>query len=454
MKLTFLTAALALLPLWAMAAEIPTSLPRQMTEQEVKVWPRYLEQVQKENAQNIESLPSANVHSLGEWEESEGVMINWKNASLVKALAENGNVKALATSESDKNSWVRFIGNQNIESSRVSFYVTSLDSMWVRDYGPWWIVDGTGTFGIVDTIYNRPRPRDDVFPQFVADQLKVPIFKPNLVHTGGNYYNDGLGNAFSSTLVFDENRKFSAQEIFDVMLKYLGIKTYLTSDLGKRVTIEHLDTFGKLVAPDTWVFSQFPTTSQFYKDSEAMVAKLRNMKSPYGTPYKIHRLKMISNGGDSYYRAYINSFISNGVLYFPGYGDSIDQTVKETYQAALPGYKIVPVDAQGTEWGDSVHCRTRNIMKKNTIFIFPTISVGRTLTVKSEIHAPAGTNITHAEVVVQDEFGSQVYPLAKEGDLYVAQVPANPRGPTKLFIRATNSAGLVKTHPRFSSIEI
>jgi len=94
--------------------------------------------------------------------------------------------------------------------------------------------------------------------------------------------------------------------------------------------------------------------------------------SPYRTPKKIFRLKMNSNSRE-YYRAYINSFISNSALYFPTYGDNGDDVARKVYQEALPGYKIVGVDAEGTEWGDSVHCRTRNLIKKDTMFIFPKI---------------------------------------------------------------------------------
>lgn len=305
------------------AAEIK-NLPIDLTEEEKPLLKDYIQEALRDTT----AAPEGPVHSLGEWEEADAAMTLWRNESLITALSENGNVKILASSSYDKDNWLNTIKNWDLDSSKFSFFIVPTDSIWVRDYGPWWIVDGNGKFGIVDTIYNRPRPRDDVVPDFIGAQINVPVYKPGLVHTGGNYYSDGLGNAFSSTLIETENDNFSVEEILSRMMNFLGIKSYTRSELGKNVTIEHLDTFGKLVAPDTWVFSEFAKNSRFYNDSERMVQILKNKLSPYGTPYKIFRLKMNSNSRE-YYRAYINSFISNGTLYFPIYGDSGDDVAKK-----------------------------------------------------------------------------------------------------------------------------
>lgn len=315
--------------------------------------------------------PQGRIHPLGEWEEAEAVMTLWQNPSLIAALSQNGPVKILADSVSDKQSWEKWVKRYpSIRADRISYFIVPTDSIWIRDYGPWWIVDGAGRLGAVDTVYNRPRPQDDKVPAFVAKELGVPLYSTDLVHTGGNYYADGDKGAFSSTLVFDENSNRTPAQVLDVMLKYLGVERYLTTDLGKNVTIEHMDTFGKLVAPDTYVVSQFPSSSRFAKDSEELVRRLGQQLSPYGTPYRIFRLPMIDMGGEEY-RAYINSFISNGAIFFPSYGDAVDTQVAGIYQQALPGFKVVPVENGGTEWGDSVHCRTRNIVRRDLPFLFP-----------------------------------------------------------------------------------
>ena len=397
---------------------------------------------------NVSDPPQGHIRSLAEWEEAEAIMTLWQNESLLSAYTQHGKVKILTTS---KGSWDNWLGSHGIDKSQVTYFNVRTDSMWIRDYGPWPVLDGNGVFGLVDTIYNRPRPNDDKVPHFMAKELNLPLYETGLVHTGGNYYNDGQDNAFSSTLVYSENAQLSKGEIDSRMKSFLGIDRYTTSRLAPKATIEHIDTFGKLVAPDTWVFSEFPATSQFRKDSEAYVALLQTLRSPYGTPYKIHRMKMHRRSGArgdraEDYRAYINSFISNKALFFPSYGDEIDDEARAVYQAALPGYEIIGVNNEQTSWGDSVHCRSRNLMKKNTVFLFPSVANGE-LTV--EAFASPGARfeqnpVAHVEIngVTQD------VPLEAAGEnRFTANLGAKMGEQVRVYVTAKDSAGIEKVSP-------
>lgn len=384
--------------------------------------------------------PEGKVRSLAEWEQADAVMTLWPNASYIRALVEHGPVKLFADTRKDQSWWKRWLSQNGISDAKVSYLIYQTDSIWIRDYGPWFILDGKGVFGIVDTKYNRPRPHDDEVPVLMAQDMKLPLFQPGLVHTGGNYYNDGAESAFSSTLVYSENGNLAEDEVNKRMQDYLGIQRYTTSPLGVGISIQHMDTFGKLVAPDTWVFSQFPTGSRFYEDSERMVGILKTLRSPYGTPYKIHRLKMTRRPGATGedYRAYINSFISNGALFFPTYGgDAVDAEAKRVYEQALPGYQIVGVANGGTEWGDSVHCRSRNLLKKDTLFLFPEVSQG---VVKVEVLAPGDVTLVGVpEVVFAD---GSVVKMTKSRDRWFE---ASLGDKTAFHLRAVDSRGDEKT---------
>ncbi len=400
--------------------------------------------------------PTGPIYSLGEWEDSDAVMTLWTNSSLVNALSEHGFVKLLADSASSQNWWENFVQKNDINADKVSYFVVPTNSIWIRDYGPWFIVDGSGKMGIVDTKYNRPRPKDDVVPKYIAQKQNLPIYQPSLVHTGGNFYSDSISKAFSSTLVFRENRHLTKDEIFQRMFDFLGIEAYTTSDLGVQITIEHLDTFGKLVAPDTWVFSDFPEGSVFKKDSERMVDLLKSQVSPYGTPYRIHRMKMIPTGSSTrQFRAYINSFISNRTLYFPTYGnDNYDEDAKRIYQEALPGYKIVGVQSLGTLWGDSVHCRTRNLMKP-TLFLFPKVhelsSSQKVGSMNARIFPTPGHQlIDRPEVLLSVNQGDweSFYMHALSETEYVFEIPIFSKGSqVSMILKAQDSSGAIKTAP-------
>jgi agmatine deiminase len=437
---------------WAVRPDLKT-LPIGLTAQE-----KMIQSLRSNTTVEAGTAPREGaIHSLGEWEEASEVMILWPNPSYMKALSENGQVRLLADSPSDKTWWQNWIIQQKLTADRFSYFVVPTDSIWVRDYGPWPIVDSDGKFGLVDTVYNRPRPNDDMVPDFLGQALNLPVYKIGLVHTGGNYYSDGVGNAFSSTLVFTENPKLDKKEIDQRMSDFLGIDQYVTSPLSPKITIEHLDTFGKLVAPDTWVFSEFPKNSKHYADSERMVALLKTLISPYGTPYKIFRMKMttIPGKGAEVYRAYINSFISNGALYFPIYGDSVDAAATKVYQEALPGYKIVGVDNGNTEWGDSVHCRSRNLIKPDTTFIFPkvissTLRAGLPISIIADVYPETGTQIKTVDLIWNADAGTEQFlPMERTiSNQYSAQIPPQTLGTkVSMHIRVEDTSGRVKTAP-------
>lgn len=400
--------------------------------------------------------PTGHIRALAEWEDAEAVMTLWENPSLIAALAAHGNVKILAGPSKNEAWWGRWLDSHNISKQNISYFTVRTDSIWVRDYGPWFILDGAGKFGIVDTIYNRPRPNDDKVPQYLGQELGIPVYQPGLVHTGGNFYNDGVVNGFSSTLVYSENSALKKEEIDSRMLAYLGIERYATSPLAPKITIEHLDTFGKLVTPDTWVFSEFPAGSRFRKDSEAYVAMLKKLPSPYGTPYKILRLKMHLREGVTRetraedYRAYINSFISNRALFYPTYGDEIDEEVKAIYQEALPGYAIVGVDNDGTAWGDSVHCRNRNLLRHDTLHLFASVEKG---TLKVEAFPSPGAVIESAPLVTVRQGGQdRVVAMARESERLYTYPLIGRQGETLSFrVTAADSRGVTKSVPQGAS---
>src|SRR5690606_26816241 len=143
----------------------------------------------------------------------------------------------------------------------VSFIEAEFNSVWVRDYGPNTVyLNDVQTLAFVDWIYNRPRPKDDAVPQVIADFLGVDNYcttsvPTDLVHTGGNFMADGLGTAFSSQLVLDENgpdnnwgtSNHSEEDIDQIMEDFMGISTYPKMVNLPYDAIHHIDMHMKLL---------------------------------------------------------------------------------------------------------------------------------------------------------------------------------------------------------------
>ena len=68
-----------------------------------------------------------------------------------------------------------------------------LESFWMVDYGPFWVLDGEGNLSAVDPKYNFDRVNDDAVPAKIAEGLGVNDYRPDLVWDGGNLIGDGNG---------------------------------------------------------------------------------------------------------------------------------------------------------------------------------------------------------------------------------------------------------------------
>lgn len=396
--------------------------------------------------------PTGPVRAAAEWDVSQGVFCLWDNASLMQELASDNTLYVITTSTSWWNSW---LSSNGVNMSNVQYLNASTNTWWVRDYGPWFIWDGNQDFGLVDNVYNRPRPLDDVIPSAISSAYGVPYYGMNVIHTGGNYYVDGYGNGWSSTLVYSENPSLTKAQVDQNMSDYLGIGRYITRDLV--YDIQHIDTFGKPLAPDRLLWGSFPAGTTPWAWSEGALKHYRTLQSPFGWPYKIFRMPLFSYGGS--WTAYINSLQTNGKIVLPKYNTTNDATAEAIYEAAAPGYDAVLVNSGGTNWGDSVHCRTRNFVDGDQVRIYPQPHWERTdedllgYPVSALVIANNSTALNGGPTVYWSLTGGAPFTaLAMQStglpNEYDATIPAQPHGTTiSYYFFAQDLAGNVRRYP-------
>lgn len=399
------------------------------------------------------SPPTGPVRAAAEWDESQGVFCLWDNSDLMRELQEDNDLYIITTS-SDKSWWQSWLNSNGIPQTRVKWLIAYTNTWWVRDYGPWFVWDGNNDFGLVDTIYNRPRPSDDAIPGKISTAYGIPLYAPDLEHTGGNYYADGYGNAWSSTLVYSENPGMSEAQVNQKMADYLGIDRYITRDL--KIDIEHIDTFGKPLAPDVLVWSDFPQGKDHRGWSEAAHKYYKTLASPYDRPYKIHRMPLWNYSYSM--TAYINSLQTQNKIIIPKYNTGNDNTAVSIYEDAAPGYEVVKVSSGGTYWGDSVHCRTRNFVRGDgvRIYAYPPADSEDTVygyDVRAEIYTDNSTSLDGNPAIYYSTTGGAPFssvPMYTTGnpDEYVGTIPAQSWGSTvSYYVFAQDLLGNDRTHP-------
>ncbi len=349
--------------------------------------------------------PATPVYSIAEFEPCQGVLIAYPSSgfgipyTLISQLADMVTVTVAVSSSYQQNSVRNQMQNNGVDVNNVNFVVGSVDSYWTRDFGPWFILDGNDAFGVADFTYNRPsRPHDDAHMAIMADFLSVNHFDFPIVHTGGNYMSDGYGTAASTDLVMQENEDLSEAQIRQYCADYLGIDNYHFTIDPQGDYIAHIDCWGKFLGVDKILIAQLPVGASRYQEYEDVANYFANATTPWGNKYKVYRVFEPGSTVSNARTPYTNSLILNDHVFVPVTGASYDQDAIEVYQAAMPGYTIVPImEKTSTPWEntDALHCRTHEIpdLQMLRFHHFPTLGAqpyDSTFTIDTELKFLSG----------------------------------------------------------------
>jgi len=331
---------------------------------------------------------------VAEWEPAKGSIIRYPLGlpySLLIDLSNNG-LLYVVVSSSLQATCNSALSTNGINMANVRYIVTNNDSYWIRDYGPWTIMDGENNMQLVDFIYNRTRPNDDAVPSAIANYLGVNLYQMNITHTGGNIMTDGQGKAMSTNLVLTENSSLSQSAISDMFNTYMGITDYQLYPDPNNTYINHIDCWAKLLDVDKVLIRSVPTNHSQYNAIEAVVTQWQSKLSSYGTPYKIYRVYTSND------EPYTNSFILNKHIYVPLMGTANDAAALLAYQNAMPGYTVTGYAYSNFESTDAIHCRVNTIFDNQLISVkyIPPVpsSVSQTLTLD--------VNISHTNALNQN----------------------------------------------------
>jgi agmatine/peptidylarginine deiminase len=337
--------------------------------------------------------------------------------------------------------------------SNVDYVFAPTNSIWVRDYGPWFVLLEDGKQGIFNYSYNRPRPLDNNIPVAVGSSWGIPVYTSTIEHTGGNYMSSGFGQAISTNLVYDENGG-DEDWVDSQMALYLGIDNYFTmEDPLSYVTIDHIDCWAKMLSPDRLMVLKVPPSHDDYVALETVADLLESTESPYGTNWEVYRVE--SSGSEGY----TNSLISNDHVYLPLFGSSYDAAAIDVYEAALPGYTIEGIQYSGWLPDDALHCRTRNVMDNEMLFVrhipvdSPQMS-GSPVTIDALIRCHSENTLTCNDVYYRigtsGSFTS--LPMTSSGsDSFTVDIPGVTGSETvQYYISASDNSGREESQPRFA----
>lgn len=407
--------------------------------------------------------PAGPVRPVAEFEPASHVLIRYPLGiplSLVAQLSNTADVICLVSSASQQNSAASAFTNAGVNMARVSFLTAATDSYWTRDYGPWFIFDGNGDYGVVDFRYNRPRPNDNLIPQVFANQLDLNYWGMNLYQTGGNYMCDGINTAAQTTIAYTENAGLSQAQVDQKMQDYLGIENYHVLPDPNNTYIDHIDCWGKFLAPDKVLIRSVPNSHAQYNAIEQTAAYFAGTNCAWGYPYRVYRVNTPQN------QPYTNSLILNKRVFVPIMNGSYDAAALQAYQDAMPGYEIIGVASSGsTSWEstDALHCRTHEIPDQEMLHISHLPYHGEygydpAWDFNASITAHSGQALIADSVYVAYRVNQGAWQTALLAHLgsngYEATLSGFAPGDTiRYFIHAADQSGRRTDHPVFAELD-
>ena len=345
--------------------------------------------------------PPEEVRTMAEWEEIQALTITWSTGyniqeeSILSQIVANAvqecQVIIICQEESEVQSYLL---NQGISTDNVNFIKTDFNNIWIRDYGQNTVYKNeVGEPILVDWIYNRNRPYDDLVPEKVAEYFNMNMHNTtqapwDLMATGGNFMSDGMGTAFSSQLIVEENSggyawegfngnvyypNHTLEEINNTLEEFMGIDNYIIMDNLPYDGIHHIDMHMKLLDEETLLIAEYPEGVADGPQIEANIQYiLENYNSSFGTPFKIIRIPSPPSpsgnypDNNGYYRTYTNSVFVNKTVLVPFYRTEYDTIAQRIYEDALPGYNIIGIDVdnQGQNlisYSGAIHCITHSV---------------------------------------------------------------------------------------------
>ncbi len=446
---------------------------------------------------------------VAEWEPALGTMVVWPLSvpyKLVVELSKDYHLYTLVTNDRSRIEAMEWYKKWGIDPSRNTFIYApqGIDSWWVRDWGPGAVFSPEGKMKLADGkyIYSTPvtglqcndslrflymtnsneiikTETDDTATKYVGEALNIEMIDLPFINTGGNVITDGLGSAFSTCILLNENKYFkvSKDSFLDMNKKLLGVDQYNIISNFEKYGIQHIDCFMKLLDEERLLVAEPPADHELYPIYQNIIDnELKKLKSPFGRVYEILRLKT-----DRYSKeqlaAYTNSIIINKTIYVPLFRIKEDSAALQRWREVMPGYTVKgfefsladePIISQkmkdhyksyGWNSGDALHCRTRAVWDSQMLFIG--------LKKIDSLVDPRRKNYVYATIIdyskkglqqgknefywrVRGDTGWRIIPLKQIdfSDHFYAEIPYSTKGKTiEYYISSASKSGRVESRP-------
>ena len=301
---------------------------------------------------------------------------------MTKGLVTGENVHLIVYDEAEKERVTNVLTNENIDMSKVDFYVFPTNDVWIRDNGPIFVYDKDGSLLIENWQFNgwgnkAPYKKDNLIPTKISDATGIPKVDIDMIMEGGALELDGNGTCISTlSCVNNDNRtsNFTLEEIEAYLTKYYGVTNFIWLDgvAGMDITDNHIDGMMKFFNEKIIIAdSEFDLNLEDLSDDDDE-KKLLTATNIDGEPYEFIFLPSTKDAvvevkGEWMKGSYLNFYVGNKVVLVPNYNDKNDKIANQILQELYTDKEIIGIDVRNLYAdGGMIHCVTQQQPISNT----------------------------------------------------------------------------------------
>ncbi|MBP9732985.1 MAG: agmatine deiminase family protein [Candidatus Omnitrophica bacterium] len=329
-----------------------------------------------------------------EWAPHEATWLSWPNnkdtwteeieaveaafAREIECLAEGEIVKILVDSDQEQERVRSILNQKQVRWGNVRFIVHPTVDVWIRDYGPNFVVRGSGgkkEIGYNKWIFNAwgnkyaDLATDTKIFDDIASRLPGKRFEPGIVLEGGSIEVNGAGVCLTTEqCLLNQNRnpKLNRGAIERKLKEHLGVVKVLWLAEG----VEGDDTDGHI--DDIARFTDANTIVAVYEEDESDAnhkilhdnwERLESMTDAKDEPFRLIKLPMpdpVIYEGNRLPASYANFLIANKHVLVPIFGSRHDQAALKILKPLFPNREVVGIDCRVMVRGfGTLHCASQ-----------------------------------------------------------------------------------------------
>ena len=296
--------------------------------------------------------------------------IPWVYGEIVRKLSRVEQVRILIEGPALERQARAILRKVGANMDAVEFFHLKTNRVWTRDTGPIFVRNGQGETALTWWRFNAWAKYSDFeldaqVPDFVALQVKRPVWQVDMVLEGGSIDVNGAGLLLTTeecllSPVQARNPGMKCVKIERHFRDYQGVRNvvWLRNGITGDDTHGHVDDLARFVSADTVVLaSEADRADPNYeplRENAAILreAGLRVVKLPMPRPLLFTGQRLPAS--------YANFYIANGLVLVPTFNDPNDRIALNTLARCFPDREVTGINCTELIWGlGALHCMTQ-----------------------------------------------------------------------------------------------